>query len=155
MVDTIWSTVMQTIHDRYNLLQLNILCNVPYAKFQERKSYSYRYKVFESKKGVYQVEIPDSGIKYTVVLKDNMCTCGNFFQYRRPCSYAIAACRYELKDLYDHFDSAYLVRKYHKTYKVAMPLMSILALKADSNIKLPVLVKKRRRPKTKRIRKNS
>jgi hypothetical protein len=155
MLDTIWSTIMQIIYQRYHEPQKsNVLCNIPWAKFQDRLKDSRRYQVFQSSTGICQVQIPDTGVKYTVNLKENSCSCNNFFQYRGPCAYAIAACRYEAEDPFDHFDSCYSIRKFRRTYEVPIQPMSIEDLPV-SYIQPPKLVKKRGRPRTKRIRKNS
>jgi predicted nucleic acid-binding Zn finger protein len=156
MLDTIWSTIMQLVYQRYHAPQQNsILCNVPYTKFQERLKESCRYQVFQSSTRVCQVQIPDTGIKYIVNLEEKYCSCYNFFQYRGPCTHAIAACCYKAEDPFDYFDSVYYVRKFRETYKVPITPISIENLSVEEGMQPPKIVKKRGRPQTKRIRKNS
>jgi hypothetical protein len=156
MIDTIWSTVMKTIYSRYHAKQKNsVLCDIPLSKFQERQKQSRRYKVFESKEGVYQVQKPDSGLKFVVNLKENTCTCNNFWQYHGPCTHALTACYYDVEDPYKHFDKAYKVGAFRKCYSVPMPPLSTENLIPNIEIKPPIIVRKRGRPKTKRIRKGA
>jgi hypothetical protein len=147
---------MQLVYQRYHTPQQNsVLCNIPYTKFQERLKESRRFQVFQSSTGVCQVQIPDTGIKYIVNLEERCCSYNNFFQYRGPCTHAIAACRYEAEDPFDHFDSVYYIRKFRETYKVPITPISIENLSIEEGIQPPEIVKKRGRPRTKRIRKNS
>jgi hypothetical protein len=156
MMDAIWSTTMETIYNRYHRVQQNtVLADVPLAKFKERQKTSRRYQVFKSKVGVYQVQIPDSGLKYTVELAENGCSCRNFWEYHGPCAHAIAACRFESTDPYEHFSKAYTVKSYRRTYEVAMPPLSVENLPSDLHILPPLIVKKRGRPREKRIRKGA
>ncbi|PMD17882.1 hypothetical protein NA56DRAFT_691576 [Hyaloscypha hepaticicola] len=70
MMDSIWSLVMKTFHDRYRRPQKSmVLADTPYVKFQERLKSSKRYKVFESGHGIYQVQKPDSGQKFIINLQ--------------------------------------------------------------------------------------
>lgn len=156
MMDAIWSTTMETIYNRYRRPQQStVLADTPLAKFKERQKASRRFHVFKSKEGVYQVQIPESGQKFTVELAENGCTCQNFWEYYGPCSHAIAACRYEATDPYEHFSKTYTVKYYRRTYEVAMPPLSIDNLPSDPKILPPLIVKKRGRPKEKRIRKGA
>lgn len=156
MMDAIWSTTMKTIYDRYHRPQQStVLADVQLAKFKERQRTSPRFCVFQSKEGVYQVQIPESGQKCTVELAENGCTCRNFWEYYSPCFHAITACRYEATDPYNHFSNTYKVKYYRRTYEVAMPPISIDNLPPDPNILPPLIVKKRGRPKEKRIKKGA
>jgi hypothetical protein len=156
MVDTIWSTMMKTIYKRYNEIQKNsILCDIPYTKFQKRLKDSQRYQVSASRINLFQVQIPETDIKYIVNLKENSCSCNNFFQYRGPCSHAIAACRYQIEDPFDYFDTVYFVRKFRKTYEVPMTPVSTENLVPSMDLNPPKLIRKRGRPQKKRIRKSS
>ena len=68
MVDTIWSTMMKTIYKRYHEPQKNnILCNIPYAMFQERLKVSQQYQVSGSRTGRYQVQVPDINISISLI----------------------------------------------------------------------------------------
>jgi hypothetical protein len=147
---------METIYNRYHRAQQSsVLANVPFAKFQERQQTSRRYRVFTSKVGVYQVQIPDSGQKYIVELAENSCSCRNFWEYHGPCAHAIAACRFAAEDPYEHFSNAYTLKLYRRTYEVAMPPLSIENLPSDPKILPPLIAKKRGRPRVKRIRKGA
>jgi hypothetical protein len=101
MIDAIWSTTIETFYNQGHRVQRStVLADVPFAKFKEREHASRRYQVFKSKVGVYQVQIPDSGWKYTVELAENGCSCRNFWEYHSPCAHALAACRFETEDPY-------------------------------------------------------
>jgi SWIM zinc finger len=132
-----------------------VLADVPFAKFKERQQTSRRYQVFKSKVGVYQVQIPDSGKKYTVELAENGCSCQNFWEYHSPCAHAIAACLFEAVDPYEHLSKVYTLKSYRRTYEVAMPPLSIENLPSDPNVLPPLIAKKRGRPREKRIRKGA
>jgi hypothetical protein len=94
MMDSIWSYVMKTVHDRRIRPQMGYsIADVPWGKFQERLKDSQRFRVFESGNGIYQVQIPDTGYKFTVNLRELSCTCPNFWEYQAPCSHAICAAR--------------------------------------------------------------
>ena len=155
-MDAIWSTVMETIYNRYHRAQQStVLADVPFAKFKECQQTSRRYRVFKSRVGVYQVQIPNSGRKYIVELAENSCSCRNFWEYHGPCAHAIAACRFEAEDPYEHFSNAYTLKSYRRTYEVAMPPLSIENLPSDPSILPPLIAKKRGRPRVKRIRKGA
>jgi hypothetical protein len=156
MMDAIWSITIETFYNRRHRVQKSaVLADVPFTKFKEREQTSRRYQVFKSKVGVYQVQIPDSGQKYTVILTENHCSCRNFWEYHGPCAYAIAACRYASKDPYKHFSKCYTLKAYRRTYEVAMPPLSIENIPSHPDI-LPLLIgKKRGRPRVKRIRKGA
>jgi hypothetical protein len=47
--------------------------------------------VFPSGNGIFQVEIPDTGMKYIVNLAERLCDCKDFYEYQGPCTHAIAA----------------------------------------------------------------
>jgi hypothetical protein len=147
---------METFYNRRHRVQKGtVFVDVPFTKFKEREQTSRRFHVFKSKVKVYQVQIPDSGQKYTVILAKNVCTCRNFWEYHSPCAYAIAACRYASKDPYRHFLSCYTLKVYQRTYEVAMPPLLIENLSSHPGILPPLIGKKRGRPRVKRIRKGA
>jgi hypothetical protein len=156
MIDNIWSTVIKTIYDRYNRPQQSTeLADVPLSKFRDRLKASHGYCVFESGNGIYQVQVPDSGSKFTVNLPKGTCTCNNFYKYSGPCAYVTTACRFEAVDPYAYFHFAYTVRSYPKTYYTPIQPISIEGLALDPDLLPPKPCKLRGRPKTKRIRKNA
>jgi hypothetical protein len=94
MVDAIWSSTMKTVHDRKIRPQKGTaIADTPWTKFLDRLKDSQRYRVFESGNGIYQVQIPDTGYKYTVNLQEFECSCTIFWEYQAPCSHAICAAR--------------------------------------------------------------
>jgi hypothetical protein len=93
-MNAIWSYIMKTVHDRGIRPQKGFpIADIPWAKFQERLKDSQRFRVFESGNGIYQVQIPDTGNKFTVNLREFICSCPNFWEYQAPCSHAICAAR--------------------------------------------------------------
>jgi hypothetical protein len=79
MMDAIYTLLMKTVHDRYRRPQrTTTITDIPLTKFNDRLKSSKRYRVFESGNGIYQVQIPDSGRKFTVNLGKRHCDCGNF-----------------------------------------------------------------------------
>ena len=147
---------MKIVHDRYHCPQQSTqLTDIPLAKFKERLKSSHQYRFFESGNRVYQVQVPDSGSKFTVDLPQRTCTCYNFYEYSRPCDHAITACRFEAEDPYAYFHWTGTIRSYRKTYYISMKLISIENLPSDSNVLPPKLSRLRGRPKTKRIRKGA
>lgn len=154
MMDSIWSLVMKTFHDRYRRPQKSmVLADTPYVKFQERLKSSKRYKVFESGHGIYQVQKPDSGQKFIINLQKRVCDCTNFYEYQGPCTHAITACRFDREDPFDYFLLCYTLKVYRDTYKKSITSVSIENLTSNPRIRPPRLVKERGRPKTKRHRK--
>lgn len=88
-----------------------------------------------------------------VDLKENSCICNNFWQYYGPCTHAIVACFYNVEDPYEHFHKAYKVKTFRKCYEVSMPPLSIENLIPHPEVKPLIILQKRGRPKTKRLRK--
>jgi hypothetical protein len=79
LVDKIYTVVMKTFYDRYYCpIKDPVLPDAVLKLFQERYQQSQRYKVFQSGNGVYQVEAPDTGIKYVVDLDRQQYNCTNF-----------------------------------------------------------------------------
>ena len=147
---------MKTIYNRYNRPQQSTeLADVPLSKFKDRLKASHRYYIFESRNGIYQVQVPDSGSKFTVNLSEMTCTCHNFYEYSGPCAHAITACRFKAADPYTYFHFAYSVRSYRKTYYTPMKPISIEDLASDPDLHPPKLCKLRGRPKTKRVKKTA
>jgi hypothetical protein len=73
---------MKQFHERRYRTQASVnLANAPYLKLRERVKNSRRYKIFESSRGVYQVEQPDSGRKHIVKLAERHYTCLAFQDY--------------------------------------------------------------------------
>ena len=147
---------MKTVHDRFHRRQrLEHLADVPLAKFNERLQISRRYRVFESGNSIYQVELPNTGIKCVVNLKEGYCDCTNYKQYNSPCAYAITACRHATEDPYGYVDVRYRIEVYRKTYKHFILLINVENLTLKQGI-LPLEFKKQRgRPRTKRIRRGA
>jgi hypothetical protein len=101
------------------------------------------------------VQIPDTGVKYIVNLRERQCDCTNFMEYKSPCTHAIVACRHKAEDPYDLFYLYYTVSSYRKTYEHFLKPVSMENLLSKPGILPPVFKKQRRRPKTKRIRKGA
>ena len=81
-MDAIYSKAMKIVHDRLRKLQQSLhIADIPIAKFNARLRISRRYACSKSSFGVYQVEIPESGIKYIVNLAEKICECKDFYQY--------------------------------------------------------------------------
>ena len=79
----------------------------------------------------------------------------NFHEYLGPCTYIIAACRFEAEDPYLYFHWVYSIRSYYETYYNPMILVSIEDLALDPKIYSPKLGKLRGQLKTKRIQKST
>ncbi len=156
MVDAIHTFLMTKIYERYHRKQRqDRICNTPLDRFNDRLATSRRYQVFQSGNGIYQVQIPDTGTKRVVDLRERICECTNFEEYQSPCVHAIAACRYEAEDPYDLFIPEYTVKSYRSTYEHFILPVSIENLDLDTEIKPPEYRKTRGRPRVKRIRKGA
>ncbi len=116
---------------------------------------SQRYQVFGSGNGKYQVEIPDSGQKYVVDLKEAKCDCGDFREYRAACMHVIAACKYAAEDPLEYVDQIFMTDALKKMYSHFLVPISIENLTIDKTISPPIVKRQRGRPKTKRIRKGA
>jgi hypothetical protein len=82
-----------------------------------------------------------------------VCNYGNFFKYKSLCTHAITACRYKQNDPYNYFNWTITFYLYYKTYKKAIPLISIKNLQSNIHIQPPFWHAQQGRPKTSRIRK--
>ena len=69
MMDGIWTWLMGLIYERHLRPQRGVIVNSILTLFKERKIKAQRYKVFPSRNGIYQIQMPSSGNKYTVKLK--------------------------------------------------------------------------------------
>jgi hypothetical protein len=81
------------------------------------------------------MQVPDSGSKFIVNLRQKTYTCTNFFEYLGPCTYAITACRFEAEDPYVYFNWAYRIMSYRKTYYNPMMPVSIEDLPSHPNVR--------------------
>jgi hypothetical protein len=70
---------------------------------------SRQFNVFPSGNGIYQVEVPATGVKYVVSLTDELCDCKDFYEYQGPCTHAIATSRYQGSDPLALFNNRYTV----------------------------------------------
>jgi hypothetical protein len=92
------------LYKRFNEPQkLPLLADIPIAKFKARQVLTLgNLKLtnikFSTPEIGYQIEIHDSGQRFIVNLEETKCDCGDFYEYQSPCSYAICAARYEVKD---------------------------------------------------------
>jgi SWIM zinc finger len=156
MMDAIYTALMKTVYERHHRNQLSKeLADVPLLKFNERLVNSRRYQVAASGNGIYQVQVPDSGKKRIVNLKERTCDCTLFEEYDSPCTHAIAACRYKAEDPYKLFAEEYTMSAYQKTYEHFLPPFSIENLASTSGFLPPVFKNQRGRPTTKQIRKGA
>jgi hypothetical protein len=156
MIDAIYTYLMKTVHDRNKEPQRSTeLADVPLAKFNERLRSSRRFRVFESGDGIYQVQIPDTGVKYVTNLRKRECSCTYFWDYSSPCTHAITALRYEAEDPFLHFAQCYYVKTLHKTYERFLVPFSIQDLPSSIGCYPPEYKKQPGRPRTKRIRKGA
>jgi hypothetical protein len=70
---------MKTFYDWYHRTMKDpVLPDAVLKLFQEWYQWSRRYKVFQSGNSIYQVEMPDTGIKHIVDLERRQCDCTNF-----------------------------------------------------------------------------
>src|SRR5258706_642038 len=156
MLNAIYMKTMTMIYERRRKPQLGqVLADIPYQKYLERKEYSRRYFVLSSNDGLHQVQVPDTGVYKIVNLKAITCECTNFQEYRSPCAHAIAAIVKDAENPFDYFDISFYLEQYRKSYERSLPPVSIAALKKDGKTGPPIIIKKRGRPSTKRIRKQA
>ena len=93
MMDALYTLCMKKVHDRFHRKQRStVIADVLLSKFNDRLQCSQRFQVFELGNGVYQVQIPDTGVKYIVNLQERHCDCTDFSEYESPCTHAIIAC---------------------------------------------------------------
>jgi hypothetical protein len=97
--------------------------------------------------------MPDSGVKYVVNLVDRLCDCKDFYKYREPCTYAIAAMRRKGNDPLTLVLNQYTTGYFRRTYSHVVVPISINDLQSDSLVLPPLTRKQARRPRTKRYRK--
>jgi hypothetical protein len=156
MMDTIYTTIMKTVYDRFRRPQHSTnLADVPFAKFNDRSRLAKRYQVIASGNEIYQVQIPESGRNSIVDLKEPSCDCTNFREYHSPYTHAIAACQYDVLDLFYYIYWKYSVQAYRETYEHFILPVNIEDLPLEQGV-LPLVFKKQRgRPPTKRIRKGA
>jgi hypothetical protein len=156
LVDTIYTTVIKTFYNRfYYPYQSQVLPNTQLQAFNKRLQNSQRYKVYQSGNGIYQVEYPDTGIKYIVDLPKKTCEYTNFQEYKSLYIYRIAACKYASLDPFKKFSVYHKLRVYRDTYSRFLQPVSIQDLESDPNIHPPIIRKQRGRPKSKQIQKGA
>jgi hypothetical protein len=156
MLDGIYLSVTKIWFERRSTTsKSDQLADVPMAKFGSRFQASRRYRVYPTNENIAQVEDPDTGRKWVVVLDQKSCDCQDFWEYQSPCSHAIAAARVLQIDSIQYFEDLYTTREYKKTYRHILLPVSIENLSSDNSIKPPVLRKGAGRPRTKRIRKGN
>jgi hypothetical protein len=98
---------------------------------------------------VYQVQIPNSGKKHIINLKECTCNCTRFEEYDSPCVYVIVAYQHEVEDPYKLFAEEYTVSTYRKMYNHFLQLFSIENLQSEPRVLPPIFKKQRGRPTTK------
>lgn len=126
MLDNIYTTVMKMVHDRfYEPQKFEVIADVPMRKFNERLQASWRFRVFESGNGIYQVQIPDTGVRHIVNLRTRCCSCTYFWDYSSPCTHAITALRHATEDPFSYFSKAYRVRTLRRTYQCFLKPYSV------------------------------
>lgn len=153
MMDSIYLYCMKLIYDRAEKPQISLhLADVPWAKYSARLKNSRRYNVFPSGNGIFQVEIPDTGMKYIVNLAERLCDCKDFYEYQGPCTHAIAAIQRQGDDPLAFFLNRYTTDYFRRTYSHPIIPMSIHDL-AISEVKPPNIRKQAGRPRTTRLRK--
>jgi hypothetical protein len=153
MMDSIYSYCMKLIYDRAEKPQVSLhLADVPWAKYLARLKDSRRYNVFPSGHGIFQVEIPDTGIRNIVKLAERLCDCRDFYEYQGPCTHAIAAIQRQGDDPLAFFLNQYTTDYFRRTYSYPIIPISINDL-ATSEVNPPTIRKQAGRPRTKRIRK--
>ena len=153
MMDSIYLYCMKLIYDRAEKPQISLhLADVPWAKYSARLKNSRRYNVFPSGNGIFQVEIPDTGMKYIVNLSERLCDCKDFYEYQGPCTHAIAAIQRQGDDPLTFFLNQYTTDYFRRTYSHPIIPMSIHDL-AISEVKPPTIRKQAGRPRTTRLRK--
>ena len=140
IMEAIYTLLTKTLHNRYKAPQHNtVICNVLFARFNNQLQQSRRYRVFELGNSIYQVQKPDSPIKFIVKLeKRSSCTCTNLQEYCSPCSHVIIACRYEAIDPFTEFAEAYEVEIYRLTYEHFILPFSIEDLACNTDILPPI-----------------
>jgi hypothetical protein len=145
---------MSLVFDRARKSQISLhLADVPWSKYLGRLEKSRRVNVFPSGNGVYQVEIPDSGVKYVVNLVDRLCDCKDFYEYQEPCTHAIAAMRRQGNDPLALFLNQCTTGDFRRTYSHPVVPVSINDLQSDSLVLPPLTRNQAGRPRTKRYRK--
>lgn len=121
MIDAIYTFLIRTVHDRNKEIQQSTeLADIPLAKFNERLRSSRRFRVLKSGDRIYQVQIPNTGVKYIINLRTRECGCTYFWDYCSPCTHAITALRYEAEDPYLHFDRCYRVKTLKRRTSVSL-----------------------------------
>lgn len=85
---------------------------------------------------MYQVQIPNSGKKHIVNLKEHTCNYTRFEEYDSPCIHAIVAYQHEVEDPYKLFAEEYTVSMYRKTYNHFLQPFSIENLQSKPRVLL-------------------
>jgi hypothetical protein len=127
IIEAIYTLLIKTLYNRYKALQYNtIICNIPFARFNNRLQQSRRYWVFELGNSIYQVQKPDFPIKFIIKLEKRFsCIYTNLQEYCLLYLYTITACRYKAVDPFTEFAEVYKVEIYRLIYKYFILLFSI------------------------------
>jgi hypothetical protein len=106
---------------RYTIVCKDSACsfripNTQTQAFNDWLQSSRRYKVYESGNTIYQVEHPNTSIKYIVDLQERTCKCTDVQEYKLPCTHTIAACKYASLDPFKKFSKYHKLQLYQETY---------------------------------------
>jgi hypothetical protein len=145
IIDTIYTYLIKTFYNRYYSYYWSTrVPNTVLDQFNKWYQTSRQYRVIQSGNRIYQVQIPDTGVKYIVNLQEQNCDCTNRQEYIAPCTYTIVAIRYKGEDLFDYFDASLSLQVYRQTYSYFVKPINIENLESADRIHPPQFKKQYR-----------
>jgi hypothetical protein len=156
LINAIYTTVIKTFYNRFHCLyQSQDLPNAQLQAFNKQLQHLQQYQIYQLGNSIYQVEHPDTGVKYIINLTQKTCKCTNFQEYKSLYIHRIAACKYVSLDPFKKFSKYHKLWVYRETYSWFLQPVSIQDLESDLNIHPPIIRKQRGRPKSKHMQKGA
>jgi hypothetical protein len=155
MMDAIYQWLMKTWFSRkHKVCESLDITPALYKEFKVEQAKAGQYHAIASSRFIFQVEYPNSPIRYIVNLTKKTCSCGDFQEYRRPCKHAIRATQFAGLNPFspDIFDKIYHTSTYRQMYDKAFYPISIDDIEPDPDMLPPTIQKQSGRPKKQRIR---
>jgi hypothetical protein len=85
----------------------------------------------------FEVVSKSNGLRHTVDLTNNTCTCGSFWEFQFPCIHAAAALRQSGLLFEEHVDYTYLTASLKDVYQATITPVSTCNIFADNVTKPP------------------
>jgi hypothetical protein len=155
MMDAIYQFILKQWLPRYLEPQKSThFADKPQEMFTNNLAQSTKYHAIPSNAYRYQVEIPNTPIRWVIDLRQRGCSCKQWKEFGLPCAHACKAITVDGGDYYNsqYYDKCLSIEALRYTYSMSVKPFTIEDLEIDDKIAPPDFQKPAGRPKTKRIR---